>query len=429
MALDSYLFEKSCYVPDALACVAEDARRLPAASSASREVNAFLNVALRHGLMTCCAVAGTEFDGSWVVQIAREGSAGWKRAVEPALEEAIFGPDERDECIRASGLPRVHPPDAEPREVDFSELIPRGTKCLAALLDLTDVVRKHQLYERSDRRFRSHLAQAFNGATKVLATLTDADWEAHWPVLLADRGREGLDDVLAKFEESGEAWRISAPDLAPLEEAWLAEADPGRTPEAERQAERERRARVTEENRILHDLVIPEGFPNAHLDGLLVDRVPGHQACLDYARMPEGTLIIHGELASGLYEIQWAIARFWFVDELQSVWAFDWHELVENNLWAQNRRLWSCPRLIVSSLRPAFVADGTNADPCYAERMLEYRLALALPTVITIERYGLEEVNLRDRTIHLLKHSKNVVLSRLSAEDRGMSDMFRHGIL
>ncbi len=61
----------------------------------------------------------------------------------------------------------------------------------------------------------------------------------------------------------------------------------------------------------------------------------------------------------------------------------------------------------------------------YAERMLEYRLALGLPTVITIERYGLEMVNLRARTVHLLKQSKNVVLSRLSEEDRQISTMFR----
>jgi hypothetical protein len=34
--------------------------------------------------------------------------------------------------------------------------------------------------------------------------------------------------------------------------------DPVRTPQAEMEGERQRRARVTEENRSLHDLVIPE---------------------------------------------------------------------------------------------------------------------------------------------------------------------------
>jgi hypothetical protein len=99
--------------------------------------------------------------------------------------------------------------------------------------------------------------------------------------------------------------------------------------------------------------------------------------------------------------------------------------LVEDNLMAQNQGLWNCPRLIVSSLQPVLLADSTCADPCYAERMLEYRLALRLPTVITIERYGLEMVNLRARTVHLLKQSKNVVLSRLSEEDRQIGTMFR----
>lgn len=119
------------------------------------------------------------------------------------------------------------------------------------------------------------------------------------------------------------------------------------------------------------------------------------------------------------------IARFWFVDELQSVGAVEWQRLVEDNVMAQNLRMWSCPRLIVQSLQPVWVTDGAHADPGYAERMLEHRLALGLPTVITIERYGLEMVNLRSRAVQLLKQSKNVVLSRLSAQDREGSEMFR----
>ena len=85
----------------------------------------------------------------------------------------------------------------------------------------------------------------------------------------------------------------------------------------------------------------------------------------------------------------------------------------------------SCTRLIVSSLQPVWLADSTLADPGYTERMLEHRLAVGLPTVITIERFGLEMVNLRARTVHLLKQSKNVVLSRLSEEDRQIGTMFR----
>jgi hypothetical protein len=163
MALDSYLVEKSCYVPEGLARVAEDLRLVTAGSPVGREIGAFLNVALRHGLMTCCAVSGAEFEGKWVADLSREGSSAWKGTVQPALEEQIFGPDERDESIKASGLPRDHAPDAEPCELDVAELIARATKSLAALLDLTEILRKHRCHDLKDGRFRSHLAQAFNG--------------------------------------------------------------------------------------------------------------------------------------------------------------------------------------------------------------------------------------------------------------------------
>ena len=424
MPLDSYLFEKACYVPGALARVAEDLRLLPAGSPATREIGAYLTVALRHGLLTCCAVSGAEFESNWIRDMSLEGDAAWKR-VQPALETAIFGPDERDERIKAAGLPRDHAPGAEPREVDAEEVIAKGSKSLAALLDLTDVVHKHGCYDLEHGRFRSHLGHAFNGSTKVLATLIDAQWQVDWPGTLADRGREALPGLLARLQEGDEAWRLSEADLAPLDEAWLAEVDPVRTPEAEMEAERQRRASVTQKNRIVHDLIIPERYRNARLEGLLVDRIPGHDVCAEYARSPEGTLVIHGELASGMYEIQWAIARFWFVDELQSVGAVDWHELVENNLMAQDPGLWNCPRLIVVNLRPVWLVGGAQADPCYAERMLEHRLALEFPTVITIERYGLDEVNLRDRMVQLLKQGKNVVLSRLTEGDRETGEMFR----
>jgi hypothetical protein len=424
MALDSYLFEKACDVPGGLARVAEDLRLLAPGSPAAREIGAYLNVALRHGLSTCCAISGADFEGGWVSDLSREGGAAWRR-VQSALEDAIFGPDERDERIKASGLPRDHAPGAEPREVAVAEVIERGAKSLAALFDLTDVVRKHGCYDLDDGHFRSHLGRAFNGSTKVLATLIDAEWDVDWPGTLADRGREALGGVMAKLQEGGEAWRLGAGDLAPLDEAWLAAADPVRTPEAEKEVERQRRARVTRKDRIVHDLIIPERYRNVRLEGLRVDRVPGHDVCADYARSPEGTLVIHGELASGMYEIQWAIARFWFVDELQSVGAVDWYELVENNLMAQNEGLWNCPRLIVVGLRPVWLAGGTQADPCCAERMLEHRLVLKLPTVITLERYGLDQVNLRSRTVQFLKQSKNVVLSRLSEEDREKGGMFR----
>ncbi len=46
-----------------------------------------------------------------------------------------------------------------------------------------------------------------------------------------------------------------------------------------------------------------------------------------------------------------------------------------------------------------------------------------LPTVITIERYGWELLNLRSRTIALLKAATNVVLPTLSEEDQRESGL------
>ncbi len=255
--------------------------------------------------------------------------------------------------------------------------------------------------------------------------LTDAEWDPGWPDELVAHGREALAGVVAKLPEAEGAWRFSAGDLAPLEEAWLAEVDPERTPEAEQEAERRRRAGVTKKTRIFHDLIIPERHRRARLAGLRVQQVPGHQVCFDYAKAPEGALVIHGELASGMFQIQWAIAHHWFVEELQSVGSVEWRDVVEDNLMAQNRGLWDCPCLVLESLCPVFLPDGTYADPCYAERMLEYRLTQRLPTVISIERDDLKMLNLRSRTVHLLEQSRNVVLSRLGKAEREGSEMFR----
>ncbi len=71
----------------------------------------------------------------------------------------------------------------------------------------------------------------------------------------------------------------------------------------------------------------------------------------------------------------------------------------------------------------ALWSGGGYADPGYAERMLEYRLIAGLPTVITIERYEWDMLNLRSRTVELLKASTNVVLPRLGEEDREASGL------
>ena len=66
-------------------------------------------------------------------------------------------------------------------------------------------LRKHHCEDLKDTRFRSHIAEAFNGSTKVLATLIDAEWGVDWPVALAHRGRAALEGVLAKLQEADEA--------------------------------------------------------------------------------------------------------------------------------------------------------------------------------------------------------------------------------
>ena len=292
-------------------------------------------------------------------------------------------------------------------------------------MDLADVVRAHAEQILEGDRLRSNLAYALNGATKVLTTLLDGEWDVGWPMMLVDRGRAALAGVVERLEAAEEAWRFSAEYLEALKEAWLADADPERTPEAEREAERRRRAEVTEENRMPTDLVVPPRYRTAHLDGLLVDEIPGHRECAEFAKAPDGILVLHGELRSGLFEIQWAIAHWWFIEGLHPVRAVEWDDLVESNVFAQQRGLWDSPRLVVSRLCPVHVGDETFADPGCAERMLEYRLLRRLPTLVTVERYALVNLNLRHRTVQLLEETRNIVLSRLTNEQRGSSEMFR----
>ena len=73
MSLDTYLFEKACYIPEALARLAEAQRLILAGSLGAREVSANLGVAMRYGLLTCCAVSGATLEGDWVVRLSREG--------------------------------------------------------------------------------------------------------------------------------------------------------------------------------------------------------------------------------------------------------------------------------------------------------------------------------------------------------------------
>jgi hypothetical protein len=416
MVLDSYMYEKAQYVPQSLASFAEDLRLIPFGSAQSRELSAYLNVALRYGLKTCCVFTDADFESVWVRELSRGGYKVWDKLVKPALDEAYRASKEKAK----SQLPELSKEDDDDREA-----LTQIRRTMAALLDLTEVVLKHGCYELKEGNFRGQLGFAFNGATKVFADLHRLSWDLKWIEQLVTGGRAAAEEIITEFQVKEDRWGLSIDYLAPLEEAWLAEMDPTQTPEAEREVERERRAAVTKANRILYDLLIPEHFAHVRLDDLLVEEVPGHQACSDYARAPEGFLVIHGEFISGLFEIQWAIARYWFVDALESVSVIEWRDLVEDNLMAQNRSLWNCPHLLISSLEPVSLPDGTLADPGYAERLLVYRLEQKLPTVLSFERYSPADANLQGRTVELLKQSNNVVLSRLSQEERESCELFR----
>lgn len=456
MAYDAYLFEKASYVPDSLSRLAEDLKLLEPSSPAHREVAAYLNVALRHSLQICASLTGARFDASWVVGIARDGHSHWAQVVEPALKAAAASAedppvlplastddreddegwddddgwedeDDSDEAEAWRGedsVPDVPHGRSRRRRFLDDDTVLSAARTLSALADLVEAIRKHGCQDHPDARFAPRLGAAFNGATKVVAEALGAEWSHDWVSALADHGREALSTIVCAFRDHGLLEDVGDEIFEPLNEAWLSELDPERTPEAEQEAERARRAKVTRKTAILHDLVPPDRHRNASLSQLLVKDVPGHDTCAAYAQKPEGVLILHGELHSALHPIQWAIGRYWFVERLFSVGAVDWNELVGDNIMAQSPGLWSSPYLLITSLCPVPLwTGGGYADPGYAERLLEHRLLARIPTVITIERYGWELLNLRSRTIELLKGATNVVLSRLSEAEQKRSGL------
>lgn len=457
MYQDAYVYEKASYVPDALARLAEDLKLLDPTTDAFRDVQGHLDTALRYALRLCCAVTGAAFDARWVSGLVRQGHAHWKEVVKPALDAAIRddaseGEDAESEADgdevdwRDNGEPTWDAsdddeldddPDDDPSEAPAgppgsmfkasfhdSGAARTAALTLSALADLTDVVRKHGFDAHPDAEFTNRLASAFNGATKAVTETIGGTWDTAWPDQLAHHGREALAGIVSGLRDRGLLARLGERVFDPIDEAWLSTVDPERSPDAERAAERTRRAQVTKKAHILHDLVPPNRYRGASLSQLLVDRVPGHDLCAEYARAPKGSLVLHGELFSGLHAIQWAIGRHWFVEQLWSVAFVDWNELVGDNLMAQSPGLWTCPFLLVGSLCPVSLwSGGGYADPGYAERMLEHRLLAGLPTVITVERYGWEHLNLRSRTIELLKAARNVTLPRLDDEDRKASGL------
>jgi len=412
MTTSAYVFEKACYVLDAVANMGEDLRRLRAGSKAERDVSAHLQVAARRGLLLLCEIAGCPFEPVWVQDLVRDGNRHWRDSVKPLFEMALFGPG--DPAVpRIEGMPREHKP-GEDRPIDEEVAVPNALKTVAALLDLVDAVRKHGAHEADGVSFTQQLAWAFNGATKVVASLTEVEWDVHWPEALAKRGRAALDPVLEALRTSGESWAFEH-HLKPLDEAWLAEADPEKTPAKELAAERKRRARVTGKKHLSGDLVIPKRYRGVDLARLAESPVREHGECVAYAKDPAGSLVLLGNFKSALHGIQWAIGKHWFVQQLQTVRALYWHSLVEDNLTAQARSNWSVPRLLLCELLPVF-AEENKADPGYAAKLIDFRLDEGLPTVLAIERCGLDALNLPAGTLKRLESARRISLPTLSPE-------------
>lgn len=344
----------------------------------------------------------------------REGKPAWEAVVKPSLEASLFGAPHGRE---APGLPREFADLEDEPELDEEELIVPALRVVAALLDLSDVVLRTQAAEAEGTSFTRQLVWAFNGATKVVSTLLAGDWNPDWPEALARQGRSALGPVLTTWQRADLIWSVKPSHLAPLDEAWLTDADPARAPEADREAERGRRAEVTEDTRQSGDFVLPPRYADVRLERLAESPRPEHQACVEFARKPSGVLVLKGEFRSALHGIQHAIGRFWFVDELETVRALRWHDLVESNLMAQNRAHWNVRRLLLRDLMPVLMEGGERADPGYADRLLAYRLEKELPTVVTLEFPDLEVLALHDKTLELLRAARTIELPRLEEKE------------
>lgn len=404
--------------------MAEAARLLPAGSPAERELTCHLHVAARHALELLSKIAGTTFEAAWVLSLIREGRPAWERTLEPMFDAVLFGgsplpialdddddeddddwqddEDEDDDETEGEGWKGRDPAEARrgtsELPLDERDVLPAALRTVAALLDLLTPIHRPEVTDVPAGGFEGHLVHALNGATKVVSHLLAAEWENDWPSKLLERGRDALPPVLAAWQKGELGVEVTATHLDPLEEVWLVELDPVRTPDADRAAERVRRERVTEEAKLRGDLLTPRAYVRARLDRLAASPLPEHVACARFAREPRGTLILQGEFRSALNWIQWAIGRHWFVDELETVRAFTWRDLVSDNLLCQERAVREAPRLLVVHALPVYLMDGGLADPGQADRLLAFRLERQLPTVVALERTLVEALNLTPET-------------------------------
>ena len=340
MTTSAYVFEKAGYAVIGLCDVAEDLHLLPADTPAHGQVRAHLRVAARHTLLSCSVITGIPFDPAWIKGLLQGARGYWDETLKPILEEALFGPVEEDP-LHVPGMPREH---SDERERPLGEdVTPRACKALAALVDLADAIRIHRYHELEGARFRAQLALALDGAVKVVATLLAADYKYEWAKTLAEGGRTAFRPVLESLRESSTGDDFEWLDFDPLDEVWLVHADPFLTPDVEIEEEHQRRRQLTLKSRLSGDLVIPERYRELDLSRLAESHIPAHRECAKFAENPDGVLSLNGEFKSGLGGVLWCIARYWFVDRLQNVRAFDWSSLVHDNVMAQDRANWTIP--------------------------------------------------------------------------------------
>ncbi len=403
MLPSDYIYEKACYAAEALAGIAEELRHVNAESGARRDVSRYLHVAIRHAVLSLCTVCRARMAPEWVLGILRGGRRFWEDTVKEELEESLSGP---------SGQ----------RPVPGDEVLDRFLKTCAALLDLREALRKHDV--QAPPGFSSNLAYAFNGVTKVVSTVLNSEWDYHWPTELEQKGRAVLEQVLATWNRGESDRPLGIEHLGRLDEVDLVEMDPDRTPEMDREEEQRRRRAVTEENYISGDLVVPPRYRNVDIERLADSSFAAHRECVAYARDPQGSLVLKGLFRSGLHWIKWAIGRYWFAERLETVAIVDWHHLVESNLFAQRRSLWNVPRMLLSELVPIHLEDDSLADPGHADRLLAYRLEQGLPVLFAAE-FGLDHLNLRPETMAVVRGAKTIELPELTEPDLASLGMER----
>lgn len=394
--MDGYLLEKTGYVCRGIADIAAAVKDHPPGTTLHRELAPRLEVTARCALDLYFSIAGMKAKPEWAKRLASEGLPFW---------EEIAATVEVDE---------------EAEEPLQGELRPKAARTLSSILDLNEALGKQNALDELYGTPRSAIAGALNGITKVIADIHQSDWKMDWPERLQRWGRAALVDVLEELIAAARRPSVDISEYESLaEDYWLTSQDPDRVPEKEAEAEKLRRRKAIgdEKTALPGDLRVPPAYREQALKQVLDLEVPEHAQCKAYAEAPEGkALILHGRLTSALYEIQWAVGRYWFEELLRPVGVLRWRDLVADNLLAQNKALWTCPYLLIVDLCPVYLPDDTKADPGFAQGLLLHRLREKIPTIVTIEEYASKNLGLAPETLDLLNGAINVHLPPL--EDR-----------